>query len=71
MEHESYEHNRLLDGLDSDFGGGDTLLNGSLNRLRGVLSAGGKNRKVMCYTSFFVLIFFILCYYLFSSYNNS
>ncbi|RXG73758.1 BET1-like protein [Armadillidium vulgare] len=46
LEHESYEHNRLLDGLDSDFGGGDTLLKGSLNRLHGVLSAGSKNRKL-------------------------
>ncbi|KAL7642209.1 UNVERIFIED_CONTAM: hypothetical protein RMT77_006770 [Armadillidium vulgare] len=71
LEHESYEHNRLLDGLDSDFGGGDTLLKGSLNRLHGVLSAGSKNRKVMCYTGFFVLIFFVLCYYLFSNFNNS
>lgn len=66
IENEAYEHNRLLDGIGNDFSSSDGLLSGSINRVKNLLSSGRQNRKVMCYTAGFVVLFLILFWYLIS-----
>ena len=64
IENETHEHNRLLDNIDGDFNSGETLLGGSLNRIKGLLTSGRQNRKIMCYMSAFVILFLFLVFYL-------
>ena len=67
IEHEAHDHNRLLDGIDGDFGAGSSLMGGSSSRLAGLMSAGRQNRRVGCYVATAVVALVILCYYAFSS----
>lgn len=63
IENEAHDHNRLLDGLDGDFGSGSSLLGGSSGRLAGLMTAGRQNRRVMCYVAGGVVAVIFLFYY--------
>ena len=63
IENETLEHNRLLDNMDGDFNTGESMLGGSLNRVKGLLNVGRQNRKVMFYMAGFVILFIFLIFY--------
>lgn len=64
IEIETKEHNRLLDSMGNDFDSGQGFLSGSYGRMNKMLSTGGKNRRVMCYISLFLVGMFVIIYYL-------
>ncbi|KAG7168216.1 BET1-like 2, partial [Homarus americanus] len=66
IENETYEHNRLLDGISNDFSSGEGLLSGSLNRVKNLLTTGRQNRKAMCYMAGFVILFILFLWYVVS-----
>ncbi|XP_064121501.1 BET1-like protein isoform X2 [Macrobrachium nipponense] len=66
IENEAYEHNRLLDGMGNDFTSSDSLMGGSINRVKNLLTSGRQNRKVMCYMAGFNLCIFMVWFFLFA-----
>ncbi|KAK7073843.1 BET1-like protein [Halocaridina rubra] len=63
IENEAYEHNRLLDGVGNDFTSSDTLMGGSINRVKTLLTSGRQNRKVLCYTALFVVLLIFMVWF--------
>ncbi|XP_076039808.1 BET1-like protein isoform X2 [Oratosquilla oratoria] len=64
IENETHEHNRLLDSMGGDFNSGESLMTGSFGRVKNLLSSGRQNRRVMCYTAGFIVVFIVILYYL-------
>ncbi|XP_066990572.1 BET1-like protein [Macrobrachium rosenbergii] len=63
IENEAYEHNRLLDGMGNDFTSSDSLMGGSINRVKNILTSGRQNRKVMCYMAGFIILFIFMVWF--------
>ncbi|XP_075044058.1 BET1-like protein [Mixophyes fleayi] len=65
IDREADDHNKYLDGMDSDFLSVTGLLSGSVKRFTGMARSGRDNRKLLCYVSaglvglFFVLYFIV------------
>jgi hypothetical protein len=71
IEHETKEHNRLLDGMDQDFDNTFGFLTTGRNRVNRLLQSGRNNRKFMCYFSAGLATFLLLAYYIISRSLNS
>ncbi|XP_053544853.1 BET1-like protein [Bombina bombina] len=66
IDQEADDHNKYLDGMDSDFMSVTGLLSGSVKRFTGMTRSGRDNRKLLCYVSTGLIGLFFLLYYLVS-----
>ncbi|NP_001086636.1 Bet1 golgi vesicular membrane trafficking protein like S homeolog [Xenopus laevis] len=66
IDQEADDHNKYLDGMDSDFLSVTGLLGGSVKRFTGMALSGRDNRKLLCYVSVGLVALFFLLYYLVS-----
>ncbi|XP_063294742.1 BET1-like protein [Pelobates fuscus] len=66
IDREADDHNKYLDGMDSDFMSVTGLLSGTVKRFTGMTRSGRDNRKILCYISVGLVGLFFLLYYLVS-----
>jgi len=71
IEHETIEHNRLLDNVDDDFDSTFGFLANGRNRVNRLLQSSRSNRKYMCYISLAICFILLLIYYLISRSINA
>ncbi|KAM8939022.1 BET1-like protein [Pelodytes ibericus] len=66
IDREADDHNKYLDGMDSDFMSVTGLLSGTVKRFTGMARSGRDNRKILCYISAGLVGLFFLLYFLVS-----
>ncbi|MEE6510899.1 hypothetical protein FKM82_031255 [Ascaphus truei] len=66
IDREADDHNKYLDGMDSDFMSVTGLLSGSVKRFTGMARSGRDNRKLLCLVSSALVGLFFLLYFLVS-----
>ncbi|KAI1280654.1 BET1-like protein [Halotydeus destructor] len=66
IEHETKEHNRLLDGIDDEFDSTFGFITNGRNRVNRLLQSSSSNRKFMCYFSIAIAGSLLVVYYLLS-----
>ncbi|XP_074603733.1 BET1-like protein [Brevipalpus obovatus] len=71
IEHETKEHNRLLDDVGENFVGLFGSLARGKTRVERLLSSSSGNRKFLCYLSAGITGFLIFSYYLLARSLNS
>ncbi|XP_060031821.1 BET1-like protein isoform X2 [Erinaceus europaeus] len=66
IDRDAEDHNRYLDGMDSDFASVTGLLTGSVKRFSTMARSGRDNRKLLCGVAMGLVVAFFILFYLLS-----
>ncbi|XP_051915967.1 BET1-like protein [Hippocampus zosterae] len=64
IDREADDQNDYLDAMDSNFLGNTSLLGGSAKRFSNMMRSGRDNRRIMCYVTIGLVLFFCVLYYI-------